>query len=330
MADNSGIKILKYYTQKLKSFFFSKDILSFLLFLALSAAFWFVHALGKERETIITVPIRYIGVPLNVAITNSPPEDINISIKDQGIRLFGYSRSHLTPLTIDLSRNFNQKGEILITSDQISNRINGYMHLQPTTTVLDIHPDSILIKYQKLKTKRLPVRLVSNIDLRHQYMLSGKIKLQPDTVQVFGPKQMLDTMTSVRTELVEYKDLADTVYSKRKLMAVKLLHYSSPEIKISIFVEQFTERKVQLPVTSINCPSNLSIRTFPAYVNATYTVGLSYFNLLNTNDIHVFLDYNDLKSNKLSKQTLKVKNNTTHISNIRISPQEVEFILEQK
>jgi hypothetical protein len=109
-----------------------------------------------------------------------------------------------------------------------------------------------------------------------------------------------------------------------------MLRYSSDVIQLSIFVEPFTERKVQLPVSSINCPENLSIRTFPAYVVATYTVGLSHFNTLYPGDIQVYLDYNDLKSNKLSKQTLKIKNNTTFISNIRVSPQDVEFILEQK
>ena len=330
MADKSGIKILSYFTQKLKSFFFSKDILSFLLFLVLSSVFWFVHALGKERETIISVPIRYIGIPVNVAITNSPPQEIQIGIKDKGIRLLDYSKSHLAPLTIDLSRTFYKKGQILITPDQLTGRVNRYMHLQPSTTVLDVHPDSILIEYQKLSVKNLPVQLVSNIELANQYMLSGKIKLFPERVNVYGPQQMLDTMKSVPTEFVVYKDLKDTVNSTCKLKSVKLLRYSSSVIKLGIFVEAFTERKVQIPITSINCPVNLSIRTFPAFVVATYTVGLSYFKILNPNDIQVSLDYNDLKNNKLSKQDLKITNNTAHISNIRISPQEVEFILEQK
>jgi len=74
----------------------------------------------------------------------------------------------------------------------------------------------------------------------------------------------------------------------------------------------------------------LLIRTFPAIVNVTYTVGLSHFNSLVPDDIQVYLDYNDLISGKLNKQRLKIINNTSHISNIRIVPQEVEFILEEK
>jgi len=330
MADKGGKKIFRYYMQKLKSFFLSKDILSFLLFLVLSATFWFINALGKERETTITVPVRYTGVPLNIAITNSPPEEIQLSIKDQGLRLFDYSRSHISPLTIDLSRTYTPKGEILITSDQLSSRISRYMHLMPTTTLLEVHPDSILIQYQKLSKKNLPVELVSNIELAPQYILSDKILVTPNQVTVFGPKQVLDTLKSVRTELFKIENLSDTVYSHCKLKPAKFLRYSTSECKVIVFVEPFTERKVQIPVIAVGCPPNLSIRTFPAFISAVYTVGLSHFNTLSPNDIQVLLDYNELKSNKLSKQKLKIINNSTHISNIRISPEEVEFILEQK
>jgi hypothetical protein len=328
MAENSGIRFLKYYAQKLKSFFFSKDILSFLLFLAISAGFWYVHALGKERERNLIIPIHFVGLPLNVNFTNSPPTEISLNVKDQGIRLFDYSTDQLSPLVIDVSRPFGQKGEILIPSDQLRARISKY--LKPTTTILDIHPDSILIKYEKLYMKTLPIVLNSNIELTHQYKFSEDIKIQPFNVTVYGPRKILDTLKTISTELLELKNVSDTCYYNCKLKQIKSLRYSVNKTRVSLFVEQFTERKVQLPITALNCPENLSVRTFPALVNATYTVGLSRFNILNPLDIQVYLDYNDLKLNKLSKQVLKIKNNTTYISNIRISPLEVEFILEQK
>jgi len=328
MTDKKGLNFLSYNFKKLKSFFFTKDILSFLFFLVLASTFWFVHALGKERETNITIPVRYVGIPINVAVTNSPPTEITLNIKDQGLRLFDYSKSHITPLTIDLSRVFYQKGEILITPDLLSGRIRRY--LKPTTTILDIHPDSILIQYEKLGVKTVPIKLNSKIELANQYMLSNAIQLDPNVVTVFGPKRMLDTIKFVRTDFLEIKNLNDTNYYRCNLRPIKLLRFSVKQTKVSIFVEPFTERKVQIPVTSINCPQNMSIRTFPTFVNATYTVGLSQFYTLSPNDIQVYLDYNDLKLSNHSKQILKIKNNTTHISNIRISPLEVEFILEQK
>lgn len=327
MADNSGIKFLK-YIQKLKLFFLSKDILSFLFFLALSSGFWFFHALGKERETNILIPVRYVGIPLNVEIVNSPPTEISLNIKDQGLRLFDYSNNHLSPLTIDVTQNFKQKGEILINSDQLNSKIKHY--LKSTTVVLDNRPDSILLQYERLSKKTVPVKLYSKIEFAHQYMLSDNIKLEPNRVNVFGPKKVLDTLKFVSTELLETKSLKDTTSYICKLKPIRLVHFSASKIKVKVCVEPFTERKVQIPITILNCPGNLSIRTFPAFVRVVYTVGLSHFNFLSQSDIVVYLDYNDLKINQQSKQLLKIKNNTSQISNIRISPHEVEFIMEKK
>ena len=328
MAENSFIKLLRFYSQKLKSFFLSKDILSFLLFLVLSSAFWFVNALGKERETNIVIPVRYVGLPQNIAITNLPPSEININIKDQGLQLFTYSKNHLTPLTIDLSRNFYDKGEILITPDQIRGKLSRY--ILSSTSILEIHPDSILIDYARLSEKKIKIELLANIELAPQYMLTDKIHLDPQQITVFGPKKILDTLKYVQSEILELKKLNDTTVVKCKLKPIKNVRFSANEINVVLYVEQFTEKKIQLAITSINCPDHLFIRTFPAFVNVTYTVGLSNFNISEANDIQVYLDYNDLKLDKLKKQKLKVINNTKHISNIRIVPQEVEFILEAK
>ena len=328
MAEKKGINFLSYNLKRLKSFFFTKDILSFLFFLALASTFWFVHALGKERETNITVPVRYVGIPINVAITNSPPSEISLDIKDQGLRLFDYSKRHITPLTIDLSRVFYQKGEILITPDLLSGRIRRY--LKPTTSILNIYPDSILIQYEKLGVKTVPIKLNSKIGLANQYKLSNDVQLDPNIVTIFGPKRMLDRIKFVQTDYLELKNLNDTSYYSCELKPIKLVRFSVKHTKVSVFVEPFTERKVQIPVTAINCPQYTSIRTFPTFVNVTYTVGLSKFYTLSPTDLQVYLDYNDLKLSKQSKQILKIKNNTSHISNIRISPSEVEIILEEK
>jgi len=328
MAEKKSSNFLSYNIKKLKSFFFTKDILSFLFFLVLASTFWFVHGLDKERETNIVIPVRYVGIPINVAITNSPPSEISLNIKDKGRFLYDYTKNHITPLTIDLSRVFYQKGEILITPDLLSGRIRRY--LKPSTSLLNTNPDSILIQYEKLGVKTLPIKLYSKIEFAHQYMLSNNIQLDPKTVTVFGPKRMLNAMNFVPTENLELKNLNDTTYAWCKLKPIKFLRYSVNQTKVSVFVEPFTERKVQIPIIAINCPQKLSVRTFPAFVNATYTVGLSRFYTLAPTDIQVYLDYNDLVGAKHSKQILKIKNNTSHISNIRISPVQVEFILEVK
>jgi YbbR domain-containing protein len=113
-------------------------------------------------------------------------------------------------------------------------------------------------------------------------------------------------------------------------LPVAHVKFATEQIKVNLFVEHFTEKHIQLPITSINCPPNFSIRTFPAFVNVSYFVGLSKFRNTNQNDIQVYLDYNDLQKSNDTKLKLKIKNNTSYLTNIRVYPEEAEFLLEKK
>ena len=328
MADNSNSRLLRYYILKLKSFLFSKDVLSFLLFLVLASGFWFVNALDKERETEISIPLRFVSLPKNIAIINDHPASISIKVKDKGMNLFTYSRPDFNAISFDLGRVFYEKGEITISSDQIRSKLARI--LLPSTSILDIKPNALTIHYESLNTKVLAVEFDANIELAHQYILSDKIQINPAEITVFGPKSVLDKLKTIKTEPIQLTKLSDTTYLNCKLQPVKSVKFAAEEVKVSVFVEMFTEKKMQLPVTVINCPENKIIRTFPAFVNVSFNVGMSHFNLIKQEDLMVVLDYNEIaKSNNL-KQKLRIENNTSFVSNLKAVPQEVEYIIEMK
>lgn len=327
MADNSFVRLVHYYFLKLKSFFLSKDVLSFLLFLLLASAFWFVNALDKERETEIIIPVTFVGVPQNIAITNKI-HSIKIKIKDQGLNLFTYSRRNYSSISFDLGRVFYEKGRINISPDQIRGKIARF--LLPTTSILEILPDSLSLQYERLSTKTLAVEFDSKIELSNQYVLSDDIHISPSEITVFGPKSVLDKLETIKTEFVELKKISDSTYLNAKLRPIKSVNFASDEVKISIFVEMFTEKSIQLPVTIQNCPDKITIRTFPAMVNVTFNVGMSHFNAVNSADLSVVLDYNEIEHNQSSKQKLKLINTESFISNVKVDPEEVEYIIEMK
>jgi hypothetical protein len=327
MADNSFVRLVHYYLLKLKSFFFSKDVLSFLLFFVLASGFWFVNALDKERETEIVVPVNFVGVPQNITITNKI-QSIRIKIKDQGLNLFTYSRNSYSSISFDLGRVFYEKGRINISPDQIRGKIARF--LLPSTSILEILPDSLSIQYEKLSTKTLPVEFDAKIELSHQYVLSDDISISPSMITVFGPKSVLDKLKTIKTEFVELKKLSDTTYINTKLRPLKSVNFASDEVKVGLFVEMFTEKNIQLPITIINCPENVVIRTFPAMINVTFNVGMSHFNAINSEDLSAVLDYSEIEHNQSTKQTLKLINTKSFISNVKFEPEEVEYIIEMK
>ena len=325
MAENSFIRILKIYLIKLKAFFLSKDVLSFLFFLLLSTIFWFVNILGKERETTITVPVIYTNIPQNIAITNTLVENITLSVKDEGKKLLNYSSKKRSPLIIDLGRVFYEKSEIIISPDELSARISRYV--LPTTTVMSINPDTLYIQYEKLASRTLPIQIDGEIEPAPQYFFSTPIRLEPGEVTVFAPERILDTLKNVKTERLNYKNIKDTISEKIRLQPIPSVKFASSETKISIYPEMFTEKAVQLPIVFLNCPKHLTIRTFPATVSVKFNVGITHFN--EQNDIQIVLDYNEIDKKK-NKQKPQVVTAASYISNVQISPEEVEFILEEK
>lgn len=327
MADNKIVRLVHFYALKLKSFFFSKNVLSFLLFLLLASAFWFVNALDKERETEIVVPVLFEGVPQDIAITNKI-HSIRIKIKDQGLNLFTYSRQNYSSITFDLGRVFYEKGKINISPDQIRGKIARF--LLPSTSILGIMPDSLNLEYERLSTKTLPIEFDAIIELSQQYVLSEDIRIFPSEITVFGPKSILNKLQTIKTEFSELRKISDTTYINTKLRPIKSVNFASDEVKVSIFVEMFTEKSIQLPVTIQNCPENIIIRTFPALVNVTFNVGMSHFSAINSEDLIVVFDYNEIVQNQESKHALKLINTKSFISNVKIDPAEVEYIIEIK
>jgi YbbR-like protein len=328
MAAQSDINFILQFGKKLKTFFFSKDLLSFLLFIVLSSAFWWIHALDKERVITLVIPLKYTGVPKSIQISNQIPSKISLNVKDKGLNLFSYSNDQTKPLLLDIGHFNQRKGGFAISTEELRANLGHY--LLPSTQLVDLFPSTIFVQYESLFEKNLPVELLTHLECAPQYMLSRSIQITPQKVSVYGSKKSLDALKAVQTEFVVLKDISDSTTFTCKLKPKPGLRYMPDEVNVRICVEQFTEKKIQLPINTLNCPKNIRIRTFPAFVNVTYRVGLSQFNNVDSNDIAVSFDYNDLVLAKEGKQKLKFTNKSSHISNIRIQPQEIEVLLEKK
>ena len=299
-----------------------------MLFLVLSASFWFVNTLDKDKETQIILPIKYTGIPQNIGFSKHLPATLTLNLKDKGLKFITYYSHNFLPLEIDLSGKFLSRGSIEITQEYLKSKV--IAHLLPSSVLQGVSPSSFSTYYEQLSERELTVGFVSQIVLAPQYMLSNNIHISPNKIKVYGPKNVIDTMQFVPTEFTKLDHLSDSATLQCKLKYYKHLRYQTDKVQIEVPVEQYTERTVRMPISIINCPSNIFIRTFPAYVNVTYSVGLSRFNSVSPKSLNVVIDYNDIQQTNYAKQKLKVVNNNKFISNFRMLPQEVEFLLEKK
>jgi hypothetical protein len=314
---------------RLRKIILSRDMFFFALFLFLASIFWFVQSLDRKREVALKIPVEYIGIPEDIEMEKKLPTQFSVKVRDDGSSLLRYKKKEINPLALDLKRTYYGKGRFVISADQLKNRLTSYMF--PSTAILSIDPDSIVVNYYRLSSKTLPIKVHSKISFASQYFLSDDFLVEPATVKVFGPKSLLDTLSAVYTEKIELKNLSDTVVVKAKFdQSISNLKYAFEDVTITAFVEMFTEGKKQLPITIINCNNHENVRVFPPEVQVAYNVGLSKFSKIKDNDIKIVFDCDESRDLKRRRYKLNVINNSDYISNIRVSPEEVEFLFENK
>jgi len=307
-----------------------KEVLIFFVFFVISTFLWFLYTMSKPQENDLTFAIRYQNIPPNYVLTKSLPKTLYLRVKDIGFNLLLNDYYHSNKVVdIDMKNRFhsNEKPFYLTYKDLKKSILS---QIGQTATIINFSPRYIFVAYDRLSQKVLPVKFVGNINLYQQYTLSGEIQIKPKQVKVYGSKSVLDTMKAAYTKSVDLMDLNVTKNLRVDIDLKNNIIAHPQQVDVLIPVELFTEKTIAIPVDEQNFPRNIQLRTFPATVNVTFLVGLSHFQEVNADNIQVYLEYNTIINNKKGKQQVSVQPLVPYISNIRVSPDAVEYIMEEK
>lgn len=330
MSAKKKIRQIKNIGKKVKAPFISKEAFIFLSFLIFSTLLWFLYKSSHIQELKIDVPVKYAGIPKNIEIAGKLPNTLTVKFKDKGSALFAYLiKKELPPFTIDLSGAFSSSsGRVALATAKYENMI--FSTLRPTATQIHIYPDTLRISYYHLYKKTVPVRLNGSIQPALQYILSGAITFRPAAIEVYGMKNQLDTLQAIYTESTTLKEIKDSINLRLNLKTPRGIHLSQASVGIHAPVEAFTEKTLDIPVTSINVPAKYLLRTFPASVKVICQVGISHFKTLQPEDIRAVVDYNALSSNNSGRAKVEVFSGSNYLLKHRVTPDMVDFLLEIK
>jgi YbbR domain-containing protein len=241
--------------KKVKSALFSKtskELFIFLCFFFMSAVFWVLQALDEVREQTIDIPVSYRNVPDDVVITSNPPEVLKVIVQDNGMNLLNYRlRRSVKPVVFDFN-DFEGKGYLLkMENADIQKQIID--NLNSSTKLISFKPESFDVVYTRGKAKRVPVRLAGNITAKQQYDITF-VELEPDSVMIYAPQEVLDTISAMYTSSETYHDITDSISFQSELQNYVNVKAVPNKVKVKVFVEQLTEKTLEVPVNAINVP----------------------------------------------------------------------------
>ena len=332
MFDRQNIRLRYLRTlEKIRSFLLAKksrEFLIFLFFVFVSFCFWLLQVLNDDYETELSMQLKLKNVPENVVLTSELPNELKIGVQDKGTVLINYLLGKsLYPVTIDFEEYQDKGNQIRFLSSALSKRVTG--QLSQSTKLLAIKPDTLELIYTRGEGKKVPVCLRGEVEAERQYYISERI-FSPDSVMVYAPQEILDTITAAYTETLHVEEISDTTRHRVGIMPVKGARFTPSYSDITFMVDMYSEKTVEVPVQGINFPEDKLLRTFPSKVQVTFQVGLRQFKTVNAEDFTVVVDYQTLEKEKSEKCKPVLLKSPANVNLIRVAPAEIDYIIEQK
>ncbi len=316
--------------QKIRKFLLSnkcKECLVFLFFVLVSFAFWMLQTLDDVYQTEFKVPLRLKNVPKEAVLTSELPNEVRVRVEDRGTVLLNYMLGRtFFPVSFDFN-DYRDKGtHVHIPSAELLKKVAAQLNV--STHLISVRPDTLDFIYTMGKAKKVPVRLNGEVRAGLQYYVSH-IGFVPDSVIAYAPQEVLDTLTAAYTERVDLENVADTLHKRVSLQKLKGVKFVPAYNDLSVYVDMYSEKTVEVPIVGINFPANKVLRTFPSKVQVTFQVGLMHFKEISSEDFFIGVTYEDILKTNGDKLLLTLKSVPDYVSHARIIPASVDYLIEQ-
>ena len=302
----------------------SREFFLFLFFIFVAAGFWLIQTLDNDYETDITIPVRLRDVPDDVVITSDPVSSVKVHVRDKGTLLFNYIMGKVfSPLNIDFVAG--EGSHVQIPSSSFSKMISS--QLSSSTQVVSVTPDTLDYYYSTGQAKLVPVRFQGMATAGPRHYLSDTI-FTPDSVHVYAPLALLDTIKAAYMEPQDFRGIDDTLRKEVHLKSARGAKIVPDVSTLTLAVDMYTEKTVEVELHGINFPPDKQLRSFPSKVAITFQCGLRQYNDLTSDDFHIFVSYEDLMKLGNQKYSVRLRNIPKGATNIRFNPAQVDFLIE--
>jgi len=297
----------------------------FSLFIFLSFTFWASTKLSKQYQLVQSFVVVWNQVPKGIVLSNTPTQ-IKMTLKASGVEILWYrlfkNKVALSLQALDIASN----AKVLSLEDQ-------YFDLQDQlfggTEVLQITPSLFPVEYSKMEAKKFPIRADIDLVFRPGYLGAEEAQLTPDSVVVMGPKNILDTLTTISTEQFKAMDVHQNINQKIALEQLNGLEFDQGTTQLSWTVLPYSEKTFSIALEVQNLPEGVKVKLFPPEATLRATLPLSLLSTVQPSDFALGVNFNAIE--KESTETLEVQllKQPPAVKKIIWEPQRVNFLIRR-
>ncbi len=299
----------------------------FLLFVFLSSVLWLLIKLSDEYIYTLSIPITYKDLPGDVWMPEQTDDRLNLSVQSRGFVILKL-------------KYLKRIGNLEISLDEVPWRKRSqteyYIHTANLRAItadllnisegeIDFEDNETRLLVKPLQHKKVAVNSRISYHYASGYNSIDGPQLKPDSVFVYGPGEILDTLQFVHTKAVTLNEVKSHLRQKLPLIYDESrLRIEPKEIMLEIQAERFTESSFQL---NIMVPEfDPRIKIFPEMTVVRFMLSVNDYSRTMPHDFRVILDTSTLH-NRPDYLPLKLNQQPDWVKNVTINPDFVEYIL---
>ncbi len=301
-----------------------RNILTFCVFLAISAVLWVVLSLNEEDQTDMRMALRLTHVPDSVTIVSVPPEYINVSLRARRTDLLKSMLGRTPALDVDW-RGHAARGIISLSSAELKTLARGVV---AGSTVQAISPDSLNLLYTTAAGRLLPVVLDYKVTPGPQSALVGKPVVSPDSAMLYAVGGAAASLNAVTTEPIRISGLSETVTMRVRLTSPARTRPMPDSVNVTFTVEPLIMKTRRVVIEPTGVPKGVKLITFPAQVDVSYMLPASVYKSA-VPQFRVVADYRSIDVNAPTRNMrLRLVDVDDRLQNVYLSADSVEYIIE--
>ena len=273
-----------------------RSFFTFFIFLIISTAAWFLVKLSEDYSTQTSFRLRFVDVPTDQWVS-SDEQSVNLSLNTDGFHTLRYKMIREPNRFVSVSLNevpyHRESGNnYSISSQYVAEKVAE--RLDVNAADITMNDGVIYFTMDPLKSKVVPVAFRSDLKMQRQFDLYGIPTIDPATVTIYGPEEVIDTVRAVRTESVSKTNVSESFSESVALdMLDGKIRCNTKEVKVTVEVEKYTEKDIEVP---IRVADNPKLRFFPETLSVKCLVAMKDYASVVADDFSATVDKRQLEA----------------------------------